>query len=216
MNIENKENSAYLCTAEWHLARLVHTPLAGVLYGFARQLSKNNKGRFYASQKNLGHYFDVSRWTIKRTMEALVESGFFELVAQEPFTPSVYRVISHKEWLAQHPGCCAVKETFPWSTEDGDQLGRRLCSASGGKVRYQTYQLAGLRATGLSDEQIVAAFERLIAAEEARRKVGRGHGRWGDVQAQFCRWLTGRVQREELEALGLEAFRAPAESAKAV
>jgi hypothetical protein len=110
-------------------------------------------------------YFHVSRSKVQRAIKALVDSEFFVLVAQETFQPSVYRVISHKEWAAQHPGQCAVKEAFPWSAHQGDQLGVRLWNASGGKVKYQPYQLIALRKTGKTDDEIMTAFETFFAAD---------------------------------------------------
>jgi hypothetical protein len=129
MDIDNKE-SAYHCTIEWHLARLV--PLAAVLYPFAYRISKASR-RFHCSAVNLVQHFGVSEWTVLRAIRALQAAGLFILLAKEPFKPSVYRVVSHKEWAADHRGCCAVRDAYPWSEEGGDQLGIRLYNASGGR-----------------------------------------------------------------------------------
>lgn len=199
--------SRYHCSPEWHLSRLVHTPLAGVLYSFARRISKDS-GLFHGSVVGIAEYFGVSRWKVQRAIKALVDSGFFVCVAREAFKPSVYRVIHHKDWIDKHPGRCAVKETFPWSAEEGDKLAVRLWNASGGKLKYQTHQLVALRKTGLADDEIVAAFETLFAAEQARREAGGWTGHWSAVQPRFWRWLTGRARAGELEALGLQPYSA--------
>jgi hypothetical protein len=195
----------YHCSAEWHFSRLVHASFAGVLYSFARRISKGS-GLFHGSVLGVAEYFNVSRWKVQRTIKALVDCEFFVLVAQETFQPSVYRVISHMEWAAQHPGRCALKEAFPWSSEEGDKLGVCLWNASGGKVKFQPYQLAALRKTNLTDDEIVAAFERFLAAEQARRTAGGWSGRWGAVQPRFWRWISGHSQDGELEALGLQPY----------
>jgi hypothetical protein len=197
--------SRYHCSPEWHLSRLVHAPFAGVLYSFARRISKNS-GSFHGSVLGIAEYFDVSRWKVQRAIKALVDSGFFVCIAQEIFQPSVYRVISHTDWAAKHPGRCAVKEIFPWSEEEGDKLRVSLWNASGGKVKYQPYQLLALRKTGKTDDEIVAAFVTFVAAEQARRKAGGWTGRWGAVQRGFSRWLTGQAQAAELEMLGLQPY----------
>ena len=118
----------------------------------------------------------------------------------------MYRPVSHKEWAAIHPGKCAVKESFPWSGEDGDKLGVSLWNASGGKVKFQPFQLKALRNTGLTDDEILAAFEVLVAAEQARREAGGWNGRWRAVQPRFLRWLTGQAYFGELNALGLQPY----------
>jgi len=210
-----KESSPYHCSPEWHLARLTRTPLAGLLYSFAFRISKNS-GIFHGSVLGLATYFGISRWKVQRAMQALTELGFFVCVARESFKPSEYRVVPHKDWAAQHPGCCTVRETFPWSEEEGDALGVRLWNASGGKMRYMPFQLAALRKTGLTDDQIVAAFEELVAAEKARRQATGLLGRWSAVHHRFLRWLTGGLQPHELEKLGLQPFRSPAEPGKSV
>ena len=216
MNIsKDNECSRYHCSPERHLVPLVRTPIAGPLYSFMFRVSKQS-GCFHGSADGVAQYFGVSRWKIQRAMQALVDLGFLVRVAQAPYTPSVYRVNGHKEWAANHPGCCTEKETLPWSAEKGDPLGVRLWNVSGGKVKYQPYQLTALRKTGLTDDQIATAFKEFVTAEQARREKGGWHGRWGAVQARFWRWITGRVLSDELERLGLQPFCASAEPAEAV
>jgi hypothetical protein len=211
---EGNEFSRYYCSPEWHLARLTHTPYAGLVYSFASRISKGSKS-FHGSAQGVAQYFGVSRWKIQRAMKALVELGFFVLIEQEFYAPSVYRVITHNEWAIEHPGCCTKKETLPWSEEKGDPLGVRLWNISGGKVRYQPYQLTALRKIELTDDQIATAFKEFVTAEQARREKGGWHGRWGAVQARFWRWITGRLTSDELEKLGLQPFCASAEPAEA-
>jgi hypothetical protein len=196
-------SSRYHCSPEWHLAQLRNTPFAGLLYSFALRISKQTH-LFHGSVLGIAEYFGVSRWKVQRAIASLVQLEFFVPVAREVFAPSTYRVISHNEWAADHPGQCAVKETLPWSAEEGDELGVRLWNASGGKVKYQAYQLTALRKTGLTDDEIVKEFETFVAAEQARREKGGWSGRWKAVQPRFYRWLTGNAGAGELQALGLE------------
>lgn len=209
------EYSNYHCSPEWHLAQLARTPFAALLYPFAHRISKDT-GSFHGSVVGIAAYFDVSRWKVQRAIKALLDLGFFVLISQEPFMPSVYGVLSHKEWAAARPGGCVVKETFRWSGESGDPLGVQLWNVSGGRVKYQPYKLAALRKTGLTDDQIVGKFGQFIANENARRKAGRWHGRWGPVQHRFLRWLTGALSQTELESLGLAPAVVPMETTKTI
>lgn len=203
---EPEIQSRYHCSPEWHLSRLTSTPFAGLLYSFALRISKTSRS-FHGSVVGIAAYFDVSRWKIQRAIEALVELGFFICVAREAFRPSEYRVVPHQEWAAQHPGCCVVKEAFPWSTEEGDTLGVRLWNASGGRMKYMSYQLKALRNTGLTDDEILARFEVFVAAEKAKRQASGNQGRWGAVHHRFLRYLYGSLRAQELAALGLQPFR---------
>jgi hypothetical protein len=200
MDIDNKE-SAYHCTIEWHLARLV--PLAAVLYPFAYRISKASH-RFHCSALNLAQHFGVSEWTVLRAIRALQAAGLFILLAKEPFKPSVYQVVSHKEWAAIYPGLCAVKTAYPWSEEGGDQLGIRLHNASGGRVKYQPHKLTALRNTGFTEDEIVSKFEQFVASENARREAKHWYGRWSAVPFRFLQYLNGKLSQEELARLGLE------------
>ena len=74
--VESEQVFQYHCSPEWHLARLVRTPLAGPLYSFAGRISKTS-GRFHASVVGVAFYFGVSRWKVQRAIQALLESGFF-------------------------------------------------------------------------------------------------------------------------------------------
>lgn len=213
MEAKQHDEYSYHCSPEWHLAQLRHTPLAGLLYSFALRISKKS-GRFHGSVLGIAEYFGVGRWKVQRALAALVDLGFFVRDLQERFTPTVYRVIAHKDWAAQHPGGCAVKAEFPWSTEEGDQLGKRLWNASGGKLKYKMFQLKTLRKTGLTDDQIVRAFEGFVGAEQTRRETQGLLGGWDKVQVHFRRWIAGEMQATELMRLGLNPFCAPAEPKK--
>ena len=208
MNETYSLQSNYHCSPEWHLARLTRTPFAALLYPFAFRISKKS-GRFHGSVVGIAQYFEVSRWKVQRAVTGLVNLGFFVVVSKEPFSPTVYRVLSHEEWAKAHQERCVVKETFPWTGEDADELGVRMWNASGGKVTYQPHKLAALRKTGLSDDEIVQAFEQFIENERTRRDAGGWHGRWRSIPYRFLRWVSGRIPDRELESLGLPLFRGP-------
>jgi hypothetical protein len=205
----DKEYSNYHCTQEWHLTRLRDAeghkaPFAAILYPFAFRISKKS-GRFHCSAVKIAEHFAVSEWTVLRAMRALMTAGFFDLINKEVFQSSVYRVVSHVEWAKAHPGGCAIRSTFPLSSERGDELGVRLFNASGGRLKYQPYKLAALRATGLSDDEIVKRFEDFVAHETARREAGGWHGPWKAVGYRFLQHLKGDHPQEELIRLRFKA-----------
>ncbi len=210
---QKSEFSRYHCSPEWHLERLRdgegnRVPFAALLYPWALRISKKSQ-RFHASAEGIAEHFGRSIWTVIRALEALVAAGFFILIAKEKFRPSVYQVISHADWAQQHPGQCVVKEKMPWSDEPGDDLGKRLWNISGGKLKYQPYQLAALRGTGLDDLDITEAFTEFVAHENARRKAHNWLGRWKSVPHRFLRYLKGELREDELAKLGLQAYQGP-------
>lgn len=196
----------YHCTSEWHLAKL-KSRFAAILYPFAGRISSKTS-RFHCSAERVAGHFGVSRWTVIRSIKELEGLGFFELIAKEPFRPSLYRVWSHSDWAKAHPDCCAVRATYPWSGEEGDALGVRLFNITGGRLKYQPHQLAALRNTGLSDDQLAMRLEVFVRAEMNRRKQGEWHGRWGLVHFRFLRWIKGELSTGDLERFGLSPFRA--------
>jgi hypothetical protein len=182
------ELSRYYCSPEWHLAQLKNTPIAGTLYTFMCRIAKST-GIFHGSVVGLAQYFHVSRWKIQRALQALVKLGFLLVQDAEPFQPTVYRVISHQVWAEQHPDSCVVKESFPWSGEEGDELGVRLHNASGGRIKLIPYQMVALHNTGLTDDQIVEQFGVYLDEERAQCKSKGRQIRWRSVPIRFLLWL---------------------------
>lgn len=182
----NSLSSYYHCSAEWHLWRLKDsgghkTPFAAALYPFAFRISKNSN-RFYCSAEGIAEHFGTSPDTVRRAMNALTTSGFFIVIDKEYFHSTIYRVVSHDDWAKAHPESCVVKAEFPWSGEEGDQLGVRLYTASGGRVKSFANILAALRKTGFTDDQIVEKFELFLAAR-------RGHGASKSILFRFQKFL---------------------------
>jgi hypothetical protein len=192
--------SYYHCSAEWHLWQLkdrkdVRTTLAAVLYPFAYRLSKDS-GVFHASAVRIAEHFRTSEWTVLRAMDALTKAGFLVVINKEYFQASIYRVVSHEEWARAHPEQCLVKADYPWSGEEGDELGVQLYTKSGGRVRWFPNILGALRKTGLNDEQIVQEFELFFKGRAAGK---RGH--YKSVPFSFLRFLTGKYSNTKVSAL---------------
>jgi hypothetical protein len=213
MDLDMDDNQySFYCSPEWHLARLKSHPYALHVYTLAYRVSRhkeedvrNKADRFHGSAQSVAAFLNLSRWTIGRAMEALEEHGWFQVISREKFQPTTYRVVSHNEWIEKNPGCCGEKETFVWSQEDGDELGIRLWNASGGKIKYNPFQLVALRRTGLRDDQIMLEFQTFTASEERRRNASGWHGRWGSVHMRFLRYLKGDLSAEELARLNIPA-----------
>jgi hypothetical protein len=100
----------------------------------------------------------------------------------------VYQVVPHTEWAKQHAGECAEKMD-PWEVKD-DPLAIRLHTVSAGRVKYRgAFQMAALRKTGLSEDEIVDCF-RMFVAEE----FNNGGGQWSSAPYRFLQWLRAKVK----------------------
>lgn len=110
---------AFLCSAEYHLAREV-TGLAIVVYNLALRLS-HKSGVFNAAASSVAHYFDYSIDSVQKAYRQLRESGYFEELARPNGRPTEYRVLTHDEWAKQHPHMCCEK----WERRDEALLSDR-------------------------------------------------------------------------------------------
>lgn len=156
--------SPYHCTAEWHLARL--RPICALIHSFALHIGHESK-RFACSAVSMAEYFEYNEATIREGFQQLEKLGFFEKMIQGTFNASVYRVFNHEEWTMKHPDQCVIKLDPGWKD---DPLGQRLHVASGMRVKWYAPQIGALRKVGLTDEQIVAEFERYYELEGQRKK----------------------------------------------
>ncbi len=193
MRMNNYDSSLahYHCSSEWHLWQLkdrkdIRTPFAAVLYPFAFRISKNS-GCFYCSAERIAEHFGTSPDTVRRAMDALTTSGFFVVIDKELFHSTIYRVVPHDEWAQAHPGRCVVRTEFPWSVEEGDQLGEQLYTLSGGRVKWFLNILIALRKTGFTDDLIVEKFKLFL-------EVRRGHGASKSIPFRFLKFLRQEVQ----------------------
>jgi hypothetical protein len=77
------------------------------LYTHARELS-HETGKFYFSGRAVAlHFRETRKATAYRVAEALVESGWFQVVQKSrPGRAAEYRPFSHEEWAAAHPNKC--------------------------------------------------------------------------------------------------------------
>jgi hypothetical protein len=100
----------YYCTLEWHLKRYMggRITLAALVYPFALGISKQS-GRFRCSGIELADYFNCSKGAVYEALQLLEDLGFLVLELEASGKPSVYRVLTHKEWAKTHPGKCSVK-----------------------------------------------------------------------------------------------------------
>src|ERR1700722_7797602 len=143
------------CSVEWHLSRL-SSKLAPLLYGWGRRLSWSSES-FYPSVESMAIYFSCDRTTVFRALQELVGDGWAKVVREEPGKPVVYRFIDHVEWARENPDYCLQKDEMPWEGQ-GDLLGQRLFSISGGKAKFYPRQMKGLRKFGLDDVQVELEF----------------------------------------------------------
>jgi len=154
-DLSPSEFSYFHCTGEYHFARM-RSALASPLHNFSLFLSKRDKV-FWPSAPRLADYFGVSEKTVRRSIDELLETGFF-VVEKQPLGKSVhYRPVTHREWADKNPGRCTMKAATPWSDEPKDPLAVRLYTLSGGEQFFPGF-IKGARNTGLSDDVIAERF----------------------------------------------------------
>jgi hypothetical protein len=158
MPFPDDRETAYHCTATWHLARM--SKAAGLIYSLACVISKISH-QFFCSAPNLAQYLDYERRQIYRALRELETARFLELISSRNFQTNVYRVVLHAEWAEKHPGKCATKQTFVWEAE-GDELGRQMYALSGGRYRFREHEVKILRKTGLTEKDILAEWQDFI------------------------------------------------------
>jgi hypothetical protein len=156
------QDSPFYCMEQFHLADLGGpcAYLYPILYKVAKPVpvGAGEKWRiFHASAESLATYFGVDTSTIGRGLRKLAEAGFIELLKQTKFKPNSYRIFSHKEWAALHPGLCAAKLQFPFSGEI-DTLGQTLLTISGGTVKFQRFQVNNIRKLGVPELDVYTEF----------------------------------------------------------
>ena len=150
--------TAFHCGTYWHLQ-----DLALAIHSLACKVGYRHNNKFWANLKNLAVYFDVSESTIKRALKILEKSRFFEVLDDGPFISTVYRVLTHKEFIKKHPGQCCQKDALPWSDDPHvDPLAQQFYALSGGKVKFRTNDMKGLRNLGLSDKELLDEFQRFF------------------------------------------------------
>ncbi len=153
----------FTCSAEWHLARL-SSKYAAPVYSFAIHLS-HHSGRFFPSINSLAEYFNAHPRYIGKAIRQLVAAKFFVELKREKGSAVSYRPVLHGDWRKLHPGCCLEKSQMAWQTEKADPLVVRLHAASDGKLRLFENFVKGMRATLLSDDEIVERYNEFHKAD---------------------------------------------------
>ena len=147
------EFSAFHCSAEWHIELHCPNP-ASSIYNLAFRVARDS-GRFTVSYPHLAEYFQKSQSTVSRAVHGLRDVGLFKLLANDPGHKFTYQPIQHREWAQQHPGQCQEKISPPAHWER-DLLGQALFTQCDGRIKFfYPNVLKGMRATGLSDLEIV-------------------------------------------------------------
>lgn len=166
------ETAPYQCSAEWHFAQFHGRGafFAATLYSFAFHLSKKS-GVFFASIPKLALYFGVDERTVRKALQSLEKTGFFEIVSRSPGLSVHYRVVGHKDWAAAHSGKCATRnDEMPWSNEPQDPLGKLLYAISGGRFKPYPNFIKGMRNTEHNDTAIGEHFRAFLRSYKPKYK----------------------------------------------
>jgi hypothetical protein len=150
----------FQCDASWHLRKhglafALYTKLGAVTYDKDLRIH----GEYWSTGEKLAEFYDADENDVTAKLRWLAARGWLEKLGDAPiYKPKDYRYVEHKEWAAAHPGKCFVSEQRVWDDEDHDKLAQALHKHSFGKTFWYPNMLAGLRATGLSDENIIRAW----------------------------------------------------------
>ncbi len=101
-------------TRRAHLAR--QSPVCLLIYLLGLHLSKESKS-FCASAEGMADYFDYDEKHIRRGLDSLEALGFLKVLTKKRYRPTVFRVLTHKQWAEKFPGQCVKKAEQPWSGE---------------------------------------------------------------------------------------------------
>ena len=165
------------CGVECHLWRsglelAIYTKLAAVTW----DKGEAKHGTYFSSIEIIAQLFGVPYNSAQRAVKSLVKSGWLVQVESttgrtsaralkyETFKSKNYRVVTHKEWAANHKDRCYIAEPMPWDGEPKDALALALYRESQGKVRWYPNIIKALRGTGLSDHGIVTAWREYVAS----------------------------------------------------
>lgn len=141
------------------------TKMTPFIYSFGLKISRKTD-RFYCAATRLAEYFEVHRTAAAKAMRELTALGFFEVVEQEKFKPTVYRVLTHAEWAEENPDQCCEKIVLDFL--DIDSTGALLHSLSGGRIKYKAYQVQALRnaAPGMCDDSILCEWQYFLSSPD--------------------------------------------------
>ncbi len=168
------------CDASWHI-RNGWLPLA--IYNKICAITYNKiagtYGTYFASGRALADFYGADEDHVTKVLRTLRKAKWLQIVGYGPgavieegdversvksncYKPKNYHPLQHHEWAENHPGKCFEKEQMVWDCEDHDSLARRLWKASLGKTTWYANMLAGLRSSGMTDDEIVQVWETLI------------------------------------------------------
>jgi len=106
-------------------------------------------------------------------------AGWWQVLEEKRGKPTHYRPVGHTEWAAAHPGCCTIKQEFPFQEKTELQmLGRRLHKFLGGAKLFDNV-IRGWRRLAASDNELCVAAK-VFMQEDRGRGAGIGrHQRFG-------------------------------------
>jgi hypothetical protein len=131
--------------------------------------------RWTTSVDSMAQFLNCSYTSCFDAFQLGVRLGWLKKIdGSNPFKSKDYVIVSHKDWAEAHPGQCLVGELLPWDGEDHDKLAQTLWKLSFGKCRWQFNMLAAVRSTGMTDEQIIRAWDSWFSALKEKPKDRKG------------------------------------------
>jgi len=193
------------CCSERHLLRsalamAIYSKIGAITYG------GRDGGKYFGTLETLADLFGCAPNSVWRAIKWLVKAGFLERIETTDgsehqlravcFQSKEYRYVSHEEWAGKHPGQCYQALAVPWDCLGEDELSRRLWEESRGETRWYANQLACLRKSWPTDDEIVSEWEDWLARLEKPCVYA---GQWKSAQGKFLRFAK-QLQAEKANA----------------
>ena len=93
------------------------TPVEFAVWDFGRSVSHRSGELNFNGRKIAASFQGLGKSTVYEAATSLTAKGFFKLVKDTKrqggrYTPRQYRVLSHAEWAAEHPGQCGAVAAY--------------------------------------------------------------------------------------------------------
>jgi DNA-binding MarR family transcriptional regulator len=175
----------FKCDASWHLREsgltlAIYTKIGAITYDGIT----STYGTYFSSGRALAEFFGANEDSVTKILRELRKDGWLQSVGNEenPYKPNNYHFVTHDEWREKHSGQCYSRDVQVWDEDEHDLLAQSLHKISLGKTFWYNNMLAGLRATGSTDEEICGAWRKYFAQLEKKPKSQKG---WQKIALSF-------------------------------
>jgi hypothetical protein len=119
------------------------------IWSVCRALAAKNGVVYFSGPKVAGKFRSMGRNTPYTTVKSLIEMGWFKKIkeshrrADNTFTPTHYRVLTHEEWALEHSGCCVDPSQHEGTPSQPEGTDRQTSDNSPSQLKGTPSQLKG-------------------------------------------------------------------------